>query len=179
MRILERILPGLYLLELFKHEDERGTFLKTFNSTRLLGEGISFEASESFITISRRNVLRGMHFQAGPSAHDKIVSCISGEILDVTADARQGSPSFNKPYSIKLDSRDCYGLFIGKGYAHGFLTVSEKSVVSYLVSKIHDPIHDSGVHWSSIDFDWPIQSPIVSLRDARLPPISNCKCEFS
>ena len=141
--------------------------------------GLPFMPEENFITISKRDVIRGMHFQYGCSAQEKIVSCMSGEILDVVVDVRKDSPFYNKPYSITLGENEPYGLFIGKGYAHGFLSITEGSCVNYLVSKQHNPSFDSGVLWSSINFDWPVASPIISPRDTALPMIGKCKCIFS
>jgi dTDP-4-dehydrorhamnose 3,5-epimerase len=169
------LLPEVYLIDLQSSEDSRGRFIKTFHapSFKELAPGISIE--ESFYTVSHADVLRGMHFQSGASAHSKIVRCSKGSALDVVVDVRQDSPFFNKPVSIILSEDKDQSILIGKGYAHGFLSLSEFTVMEYFTSSIHDPINDNGVLWSSIDFDWPIENPIVSQRDQLHPLLGRDK----
>jgi dTDP-4-dehydrorhamnose 3,5-epimerase/CDP-3, 6-dideoxy-D-glycero-D-glycero-4-hexulose-5-epimerase len=113
-----------------------------------------------------------MHYQVEEAAHLKLVSCPIGRILDVVVDIRPESDQFNHPFAIELNSQQPQALLIDKGYAHGFLTIEDQSLVQYLTSTVHDPLRDQGVHWASIDFDWPVKTPVISKRDSRQPPIS-------
>ena len=112
-----------------------------------------------------------MHFQVGEAAHDKLVSCIKGQVLDVVVDVRPESPHFNKPFAVEISDSSNTALLIGKGYAHGFLTLAEDSWMLYTTSTVHCPSLDRGVLWSSIAFDWPSTKPLISERDGLHPSI--------
>jgi dTDP-4-dehydrorhamnose 3,5-epimerase len=116
-----------------------------------------------------------MHFQVDEAAHEKLVYCVCGHVLDVVVDIRPDSPSFNKPAFVHLRADDSFALFVGKGYAHGFLSLKDDSLMIYQTSTVYNPALDKGVLWSSIDFDWPISSPILSARDLSHPSISDSK----
>lgn len=171
--ILEQPLPGIFLLECFTSSDHRGSFSKIFHSESLNRYGISFLPAESFLTTSHIGVLRGMHYQIGEAAHNKLVYCPKGHVLDVVVDIRPESPYFNKPFSVELSSKDSFVLLISKGYAHGFLSLDDESWMFYLTDTVHCPGLDRGVLWSSIDFTWPISNPIVSQRDCIHPVIES------
>lgn len=107
-----------------------------------------------------------MHFQLGEAAHVKLVTCIKGQVLDVVVDVRPESPHFNKPFAVEISDSSNTALLIGKGYAHGFLTLAGDSWMLFFTSKVHCPSLDRGVLWSSIAFDWPICDSKLSDRDA-------------
>lgn len=167
-------LPGVKLLSSQVFEDARGSFLKTFHAPSFECLGIEFQPVEQFFSRSVKGVLRGMHFQTGASAQDKLVYCLAGRVLDVVVDVRPQSPQFNQPFSQELRGDDGLALFIPKGYAHGFLSLEEDSLMGYQTSTVHDPLHDVGVLWSSINFDWPVVEPQLSTRDRSHPPIQDC-----
>ena len=172
LRIHDQPLPGVFVLQCPHFVDHRGDFTKLFHAETLLAQGIGFTPAESFLTRSKAGVLRGMHFQADTAAHDKLVSCIRGCVLDVIVDVRPDSPHFNKPYAIELSESTNTAVLVGKGYAHGFLSMSNDSWMIYSTSTIHCPALDRGVLWSSIAIDWPCTEPIVSERDKRHPAIN-------
>jgi dTDP-4-dehydrorhamnose 3,5-epimerase len=120
-----------------------------------------------------------MHFQVKNSAQQKLVTCPVGKVLDVIVDVRIESPYFNKPISIELGEKEPLAILIGKGYAHGFLSLTDNSFMQYLTSTVHSPAHDKGVLWSSIDFNWPTDSPKISNRDSNHPAIGREICIFS
>ena len=173
--ILSEPLPDVYLLDCPYFPDQRGDFIKLFHSDALLSQGISFTPAESFLTRSKVNVLRGMHFQAGNFAHEKLVTCIKGNVLDVVVDVRPDSPNFNKPFAIKISESSHKALLIGKGYAHGFLALGVDNWMLYTTTTIHNPSHDRGVLWNSIAFNWPIDQPLLSLRDGLHPQIQELR----
>ena len=171
--IVEKLLPGVTLLECPKYEDHRGIFIKLFHSDTMESLGLTFHPVETFLTRSKANVLRGMHFQAEEAAHDKLVFCPKGRVLDVIVDVNSESPHFNKPVALELSENDSTILLIGKGYAHDFLSLEEDSWMLYSTTTVHKPSLDCGVLWSSIDFQWPIDSPILSERDCNHPTIQD------
>ena len=162
-------LPGVFVLDCPHFPDHRGDFTKLFHSEALLAQGIAFTPAESFLTRSNAGVLRGMHFQVDDAAHDKLVTCIKGRVLDVVVDVRPASPNFNQPFSIELPDKSNTALLVGKGYAHGFFTLDDDSWMLYSTSTVHCTSLDRGVLWSSIAFKWPSEQPVLSDRDRRHP----------
>ena len=171
LSVLSQPLPGVFLLDCPYFPDHRGDFTKLFHADALLAQGITFTPAESFLTRSNAGVLRGMHFQVGEAAHDKLVSCIKGRVLDVVVDVRTDSPLFNQPFALELTDTINIALLIGKGYAHGFFTLDDDSWMLYSTSTVHCTSLDRGVLWSSIAFDWPIEQPLLSERDGQHPSI--------
>lgn len=176
--IIDNPMPNIYLLEIPKFEDERGIFLKGYNKNDFSNLGINFSPKEQFFTCSKKNVLRGMHFQIEEFAHDKLVYCPLGKVLDVIVDVRTESKYYDKPYAVELSDDKPLALFIGKGYAHGFFTKRNDSWLHYHTSTTHNPNLDMGIHWKSISFNWPVNHPLVSNRDSQHPKIGEINCKF-
>lgn len=165
MNVNKTNIEGVYEIESKHIEDVRGRFVKTFNVDFFATEGLESNFKESFYSHSKKNVLRGMHFQKPPYDHAKLVYVVLGEILDVVVDIREDSETFGQYYKTILSDQDATSLYIGKGFAHGFLTLSKKATVIYMTSSVHNLAADSGVRWDSFGFDWPVADPIVSARD--------------
>ena len=170
--IEDQPLPGVYVLRIPRFDDYRGIFLKTIHAKAFASVAMPFFPAEQFMTRSGLNVLRGMHYQAEEAAHLKLVSCPIGRILDVVVDIRPESDQFKQSFAIELSSQKPQALLIDKGYAHGVLTIEAQTWVQYLTSSVHDPERHLGVHWASIDYDRPVKSPVISMRDSGLPPIT-------
>ena len=168
-------LSGVHVIDCPHFLDKRGDFTKLFHAEVLHENGIDFKPAESFLTRSNAGVLRGMHFQIGEAAHDKLVTCIKGRVLDVVVDIRRDSPNFNQHFAIELDRTDGKALLIGKGYAHGFFTLDDDSWMLYYTSTVHSPDLDRGVLWNSIAFSWPTSDPILSERDCSHPSIHDLR----
>lgn len=173
--IKEKLLPGVALLQCPRYVDLRGDFTKLYHSDAMTSLGMQFKPVECFMTRSKAGVIRGMHFQVHDAAHDKLVCCLKGRVLDVIVDIRTESPHFNKPVALELCEEDNIALLIGKGYAHGFLSIEEDSWMMYATNTVHNPSLDRGVLWSSINFEWPVNAPIISDRDKRHPAIGEHK----
>jgi len=131
-----------------------------------------------FFTVSRKNVIRGMHFQIPPKSQNKVICCISGKVLDVLFDLRKGSPTYLKSESIELAGNQPKMVFIPPGIAHGFLSLEDNSIMLYKVSQGYSRELDQGIHWNSFGFDWPINAPTTSERDKQLPPFSDLVTPF-
>lgn len=164
-------IEGLFVCNNFVAEDQRGVFVKIFNSEDFKEIGCTENFKESYYSVSTKDVIRGMHFQIPPHDHFKLVTVISGNIIDVVVDLRKTSSSFGKYEVFQLSSNN-QSVFIPKGCAHGFLTVSESATVLYYVSTTYNKKADSGILWNSIGYDWPVLNPVISERDMSFPGLS-------
>ena len=164
MRALQELLPGCFLLQSQRSEDARGSFVKTYNQELFKSLGVSLEIREEFYSVSRRDVLRGMHFQLPPHAHDKLVCCAKGKVKDVLLDLRKGL-GYGKSASVELCGESAHLLFIPIGIAHGFAVLSDEALMLYKTSTVHAPQADCGIHWDSFGFEWGVIAPILSVRD--------------
>lgn len=158
-------------------EDERGRFEKFFS---LKGKGLASDLVwlESFSSVSETNTIRGMHLQAPPFEHHRLITCSEGEILDVCLDLRAGSPTFHRIHSEVLVSGSRHSLLVPPGVAHGFRVIKGPARVTYFSTAIYSEEHDTGIRWDSIGFNWGIKAPIISERDLRLAPLADFSSPF-
>lgn len=177
MELLKELLPGCFLLKSKRIEDQRGFFVKTYQKNLYEALGLQVEVQEEFYSMSHKNVIRGMHFQLPPYAHDKLVHCICGEVLDVLVDLRAG-PGYGCVASAKLSGENGCLVFIPKGVAHGFSTLTDKALMLYKTSTVHVPEFDCGIRWDSIGLDWGVSFPIISDRDGQHAVLSDFKSPF-
>ena len=179
--ILERIktgLEGCFLLKPKIFADHRGSLTKLFHKPTFEELGLTSEFSEEYFSISRKNVLRGLHFQLPPHDHYKIVTCLSGKIFDAVVDLRKSSPTYKQSYSIILDAEDPCMLYIPSGFAHGFIALKEGSIFLNKTNTVYHQASDAGIKWDSCGIDWPIIKPIVSIKDENLPKLSLFESPF-
>ncbi len=176
MNLIKRNIDGLVLFKPKVFEDDRGCFMESYNQknvNKIFGN-INFvqdNESESF-----RGVLRGLHFQKPPFAQSKLVRCLKGEVLDVALDLRKKSITYGLFETNLLSDKNKNQLFIPKGFAHGFIVLSESAIVSYKVDNYYNPKYESGVLWNDKDLniDWKIRDDevILSEKDKNLSPLS-------
>lgn len=171
-------LAGCWHLRPRIFRDHRGTFIKTFHGPTLAPWGAALELREEFFTTSTTGVLRGMHFQAPPSAHNKLVTCLGGEVLDVLLDLRRSSPTYGRHAAITLRGETADMVFAPVGVAHGFLVLRGEALLSYKTDAVHDPQRDLGLRWDSFGFAWPVSAPILSARDAAFPALADFLSPF-
>lgn len=164
MQIIEELLPGCFLIQAKGIEDQRGRFVKTYHADLSAELGINMVMQEEFYSMSHKDVVRGMHFQLPPHAHDKLVYCPHGAVLDVVLDIRLGT-DYGRVASTELSGENGRLLFIPKGIAHGFMALTDAALMIYKTSTVHAPQADHGIRWDSFDFDWGPKLPILSLRD--------------
>ena len=167
MKVETTSLPGVLLIAPRVFSDTRGQFLETYNEPRYREAGVASPFVQDNVSYSRANVLRGLHLQQ-PDAQTKLVSVLEGEIFDVAADVRIGSPTFGKWTAARLSSTNHHQLFIPEGFAHGFAVLSDTAVVHYKCSRLYSPESELTIRWDDeqLAIDWPIENPIVSEKDA-------------
>ena len=178
MTATETKLKGCFIIEPKVFKDPRGYFFESFNQNKfnaLIGQKINFvQDNESF---SSKGVLRGLHFQTGAYAQAKLVRVIEGAVLDVVVDIRKESPTFSEHFSIELSEDNKRQLFVPKGFAHGFIVLSETAIFSYKCDNFYDKASEQGLRYddSSLGIDWklPANEFIVSEKDLVLPTLSN------
>lgn len=168
MKLIETELKGVFIIENFYSLDERGSFTKIYQKVFFEKSGLCNDFEESFYSISKNNVIRGMHFQLPPHDHDKLVHVAKGEVIDVVLDLRKNSETFGNSISLVLNDKNLRSLYIPKGLAHGFRSMSDDTIMIYNVSTIYNNEADFGVHFDSFNFNWELSEPIVSERDKLL-----------
>lgn len=162
---IETSFEGLYILQTANFQDNRGGFQKLFNYDFFKANELEVDFKEFYYSVNKKDVLRGMHFQLPPFDHAKLVYVSKGRIKDVVVDIRKQSGTFGRCFAIELDEHKAQYLYIPKGFAHGFLSLEEGSIVNYAQTSCYSKDHDCGILHNSIGFDWQIENPIVSSRD--------------
>jgi len=171
-------LQGCYLIKSDKFDDKRGSFTKTYHKNLFQEYDLDFLMKEQFFTVSAKDVLRGMHFQLPPYDHIKLVTCLTGCVLDVILDLRKSSKTFYQFETFKLSDDNAHILYIPSGIAHGFLSLEPNSSMLYSTSTVHEPKADCGIHWNSFGFAWPCEHLIISERDQQHPALCDFRSPF-
>ncbi len=176
MNFQTTLIEGLFVIEPDAHYDERGYFFESYKKAQFqdaIGDADFVQENESF---TKQGALRGLHYQVAPFAQAKLVRVSFGEAFDVAVDLRPGSKSFGKHFSTRLGMENKRQLFIPKGFAHGFLALSEIVVFSYKVNAPYSKEHERGIRYddSHLDIPWPLGNakPLVSERDMAWPTFS-------
>lgn len=167
-------ISGLKLITPKKNGDNRGYFCETYNAQTWEKAGLHYNFVQDNHSFSRDvGTLRGLHFQSGPFAQDKLVRVLRGRILDVAVDLRRSSPTFKKYLAIELSYENWKQLLIPIGFAHGFMTLEPDTQVLYKVTNFYSPEHDHGLAWDDPDLNinWPMKKSdvILSSKDQKLP----------
>jgi dTDP-4-dehydrorhamnose 3,5-epimerase len=174
MRITETRLGGAYVIELERHEDERGYFARTFCRAEFERAGLTSPVEQCSTSFNRRRgTLRGLHFQLAPAAEHKLVRCTRGRIYDVIVDIRDGSPTLYEWLAVELSEHDGRALYVPAGFAHGFQTLADGTEVFYQISEPYQPDLARGLRWDDprLAIRWPIPTPILSERDRSYPDV--------
>jgi len=171
MNYIETAIKGVYILEPRVFQDARGYFMETWNQAdfdKHVGKVTFIQDNESK---SSYGVLRGLHYQKGEFSQAKLVRVIKGKVLDVAVDIRKSSPTFGKYVLVELSEENKRQLFIPRGFAHGFLVLSEEAVFTYKVDNVYAPQAEAGIKWNDEDIaiEWPInpQNLVLSEKDSR------------
>lgn len=166
MKIINTEFNDLYVMDYGSYQDDRGEFVKTIHAETFMRSNLEYSYTESFFSVSKKNVIRGMHFQLPPADHVKLVYVVTGSIIDVVLDIRKESETYGKFFSMELSSRNRKGIYIGKGFAHGFLSLEDNTTVEYHTSTSQDRSLEAGIKYDSFGYNWNLENPIVSERDA-------------
>ena len=168
-------IPGIISIEASRARDERGAFMRSWCQESFAAAGIDFtpiQASLSENTL--KHTLRGMHFQIAPAEEQKLIRCVRGAVFDVLLDLRADQPSYLRHIAITLDARANNAVFVPRGIAHGFLSLTDDAVVEYLIDTPYAPALARGVRWDDPAFGiaWPAAPKVISARDNAWPLIN-------
>ena len=174
----ETNLPGAFVIEPERFEDERGFFARTWDVNEFAARGLNPRLVQCSISFNRRvGTLRGMHYQAAPHEEAKLVRCTMGAIFDVIVDVRPGSPTFARWTGVELSAANRQLLYIPEGFAHGFQTLQDDSEVFYQISAFYQSDFARGFRWDdeAVGIVWPpapAGGRIISARDAAFPRLA-------
>ncbi len=162
MKIIKTKIKDLLIIKSTVFKDTRGFLRETYQKRIIKGDNFPFD----IMSFSRKNVLRGLHFQSRNS-QAKIITVTHGKIMDVAVDLRKNSPTFGKYFSIRISHNDDFSFYIPKNFAHGFLCLSNTCTVNYKCSDYRNPLYEKTLSWNDPDIKikWPIKKPILSKRD--------------
>lgn len=178
MEIIKTPFEGLLVLQTVSFQDNRGGFQKLFNYDFFKENGLDYDFKEFYYSVNKANVVRGMHFQTPPFDHTKVVYVSKGRIKDVVVDIRKNSKTYGKCFSIELDDEKGQYLYIPKGFAHGFVSLEDGSIVNYAQTTCYAKDNDCGIDTMSIGFDWGVEKPIRSGRDLTFPKLNDFNTPF-
>lgn len=159
----------LVVPEVFR--DERGYFLEGYKRSEFHRASLPFDFAQDNISLSKKKVLRGLHFQKDPYAQGKLVSVLKGRVWDVAVDLRQNSPTFKKWVAVELSEENHLMLWIPEGFAHGFVALEDQTIVQYKCTKEYNRESERGIRYDDpeLGIDWPVSDPIISTKDQNLP----------
>ena len=172
MIFTETKLAGAFVIELERHEDERGFFARSFCQREFETRDLNPNVTQCNISFNKRKgTLRGMHFQTAPFAETKLVRCTTGSIFDVIVDLRPASRTFKKHFAVELSAANRRMLYIPEEFAHGFQTLEDNTEVFYQMSQVYSAEHARGVRWNDPAFgiQWPDDERIMNERDRTYP----------
>jgi len=172
MKFTETPLKGAYVIELEKRGDDRGFFARFFCEREYQAHGLNHHIVQINNSLSKvKGTLRGMHYQLAPKAEDKVIRCLRGALFDAIIDLRPGSPTFLKHFTIELTAENRTMLYVPKGFAHGFLTLTEDTESFYLVTEFYSPEKERGVRYNDPKFGirWPMEPAVISDKDRNQP----------
>lgn len=180
MTFTETKLKGCFILEPKIIKDERGYFMESFNEKTFqegIGQKVTFvQDNQSFST---RGVLRGLHYQCGEHAQAKLVRVLQGEVLDVAVDLRLESPTYGQYETVLLSGENQTQFFVPRGFAHGFLVLSETATFFYKCDNFYNAASEGGILYNdetvNINWNFPTSELIISEKDQRLPNLKNAK----
>ena len=180
MIIRKTEIEGLLEIEPSVIEDPRGYFLESFRRDRLREAGIGAEFVQDNESMSKKGVLRGLHFQAPPYEQGKLVRVVKGAVLDVALDIRVNSPTFGRHCSILLSEANKKQFWVPPGFAHGFLVLEDDTIFSYKCTGYYNRESEGSVRWNdpALNIDWNISDPILSEKDKIAPLLSQLDSPF-
>lgn len=179
-KFIETSIKDVYIIEPTVYGDDRGYFVETYNETEFKANGLNYTFVQDNQSRSKKGVLRGLHFQKiYPQA--KLVRVLEGEVLDVAVDLRKGSKTYGKWVSARLSAENKKQLIVPRGFAHGFVVLSEYATFAYKCDEFYHPEDEGGIIWNDkdINVDWgDVTNIILSDKDKKLPTLRESKIQF-
>ncbi len=181
MNLIKTDIEGLVVIEPQVFGDHRGWFMETYSEEKFKELGIDtvfVQDNQSYS--AQKGTLRGLHFQNNPKSQTKLIRCTRGTIVDVVVDLRKNSPTYKKWFSIELSAENKKQLYIPKGFAHGFVTLTDDVEVQYKVDEFYSKEHDRSIRFDdeSIGVEWGIENPILSQKDLSAPLLKDSDVNF-
>jgi dTDP-4-dehydrorhamnose 3,5-epimerase len=178
MKFTPTTLSGIFQLQPGLKADERGHFAKTMQKSLLGRHGLETTYQEIYHSVSKTNILRGMHFQVPPADGAKIVCCLGGMVQDALLDLRVGSSTYGHNIMVPLRGEQTNMLYIPAGIAHGFWVGQGPATLLYYQHAEYAPEQDKGIAWNKAGINWPCKTPIMSARDAEFPGLAEFQSPF-
>lgn len=182
MKIKETSIKDLFIIEPKVFGDDRGYFYESYNAKAFEDKNLKFNFIQDNQAKSKYGVLRGLHYQHPPYAQTKLIRAVFGTILDVVVDLRKSSPTFGKWFSVELSEINFKQLLVPKGFAHGYVVLSDEAIVQYKCDEFYHPECEGGINPfdSNLDIDWRIEfdEAILSAKDKIHPNLSDCVNNF-
>lgn len=181
LKIINMDIEGVYIIEPKVFGDHRGWFMETYSKETLVKQGVNVEFVQDNHSFSaKKGTIRGLHFQINPKAQAKLVRCTRGKILDVAVDIRVGSPTYKEWAAVELSEENKKQFFIPKGFAHGFVTLTDDVEVQYKVDEYYSPENDRSIRYDDPDIgvNWGIDNPILSEKDIKAPFLKDSDHNF-
>ena len=165
-------LAGAYLIDLEKRGDDRGFFARAFCQKEFAAHNLATQMVQVNNSLSaQKGTLRGMHYQLAPKGETKVVRCIRGSLHDVILDLRPDSPTFGQSFGAELSAENRRMMYVPKGFAHGFITLTDAAEAFYMVDEFYAPECERGVRWNDPKFaiSWPLEPTVISDKDRNFP----------
>jgi dTDP-4-dehydrorhamnose 3,5-epimerase len=182
MKLVSTGFDDLFIIEPKVIGDERGYFMESYHYDHFKNQGVDIKFVQDNQSKSKKGVLRGLHYQNAPHAQTKLVRVLSGSILDVIVDLRKSKSTFGKAYTIELSAENKKQLLVPKGFAHGFIVLSESAEILYKCDEVYHPESEGGIMYNdpALNIDWKIPTVelLLSARDQHHPNLANAKFNF-
>ncbi|MFJ4678801.1 MULTISPECIES: dTDP-4-dehydrorhamnose 3,5-epimerase [Kitasatospora] len=175
MKFRELSIPGAFEVTPQQHGDPRGLFMEWYRFDKLSEVvGHPLRLAQGNLSVSAKDVVRGVHFADVPPGQAKYVSCVRGAVLDVVVDLRVGSPAFGRWEFVRLDEDDRRAVYLPEGLGHGFCALTDDATLSYVCSETYNPTGEHGIHPLDPDLgiDWPTGAPQLSAKDEQAPTLA-------
>ena len=181
MKVIETEIKDLYMIEPQVFGDNRGWFMESWSQKKMEEVGLFYNFVQDSHSFSEKKwTLRGLHFQKGSSSQAKLVRCVRGAVLDIAVDLRKNSKTYKKWVGCILSEENKKQFLIPRGFAHGFLTLTDNVEFVYKADNYYDPQADRNIIWNDeeINVDWGIENPILSEKDKKAPKLSESDVDF-
>jgi len=180
MEIINTDIEGVLIFKPSVYEDARGYFYESYNQQKLAGQGFYNSFVQDNESLSKRGVLRGLHFQLPPFAQGKLVRVVKGSVFDVAVDLRKDSPTYGKWTGLELTGSNKLMFWVPEGFAHGFQSMEDETIFSYKCTNFYDKASESSILWNDPDLGitWPIRDAILAEKDLQADSFRNFKSPF-